>query len=664
MSPTRLTPAQRRTLLALADTFVPALRGKDDPHGFYATSGSAAGAHHAAETVLLDLPTTEGEGVRRLLDVLGRVGMRPGVPLAVREGVLRGMSRLSPEAASGTEQLRRLLLMLAYAHAEPGQVNPSWRQFGYAGPTFTGGRTERDLPTLQPEGGEVLEADVVVVGSGAGGGVIAGELSARGLRVVVLEAGRQYADADLGRSELWAYRNLYWRGGFTPTADGNVSLISGQTLGGGTTVNWMNCVRPPDELRREWAAFGLEGVDGPDFGADVDAVMNRLSANDASSEYNGTHERMLEGARALGYRTRRAFRNADPARHDPQHAGHIGFGDPTGSKQSTLKTYLRDAVGNGARIVEGVRAERVLVEEGRAAGVVATLVGTGEALTVRAPQVVLACGALETPALLLRSGLGGPAVGDFLHLHPCGALTGVFAGDQRNWWGPAQAALVDEFAGRREGYGYLIETAQYTTGLFAAAAVWGGARAHRELMADHARSATLIHLTRDRGHGRVTLGGSGEAAVNYAVTDPLDRENFLHGQATVARILEAAGAERIYALASGTRPWRRGESLDAFLAGLRERPIGHGGHPVFSAHQMGTARMGHDPQTSVADTRGELHGVPGVWIGDTSAFPGASGVNPMITCMALARRTGRFIARAAERGEGQWRGATLSPGQG
>ncbi|SMB84589.1 FAD-dependent oxidoreductase [Deinococcus hopiensis] len=655
MSPTPLTAAQRRTLLTLADTFVPALPRAHDPHGFYASSGSAAGAHRVAEAFLLDLPHSEQEGVRRLLGVLGRVGLRPGLPLALREALLRGLSRLSPEAAVGIEQLRRLLLMLAYAHTEPGQANPFWRQFGYAGPTFSGGNTERDVPTLTLRGGETLEADVVVVGSGAGGGVIAGELSARGLRVVVLEAGRQYADAELGHSELWAYRHLYWRGGFTSTAEGNVSLISGQTLGGGTAVNWMNCVRPPEDLRREWAELGLDGLDSPSFGNDVDAVMTRISANDRCSELSATHERMLEGAQALGYRTRRAFRNADPTRHDPQHAGHIGFGDATGSKQSTLKTYLKDAVGRGARIVEGARAQRILIEGGQAAGLVATLGEGQETLTVRAPQLVLACGALETPALLLRSGVGGPAVGDFLRLHPCGALTGVFAEDQRNWWGPTQAALVDEFAGRREGYGYLIETAQYTTGLFAAAAAWGGARAHRDLMADHARSVTLIHLTRDRGHGRVTLGGGGEAVVNYALTDPLDRENFLHGQATVAHILEAAGAERIFSLVPGVRPWQRGESLEAFLAGLRRKPIGHGGHPVFSAHQMGTARMGRDPETSVADTRGELHALPGVWIGDASAFPSASGVNPMITCMALARRTGRFIARAAP--EQNWGGS-------
>lgn len=654
--PAPLTPTQRRTLRALTDTFVPALRRPADPRAphsqqFYATPGSATGAHDLAAGVLAGLPEPGRRDAERLLDVLARAGLRPETPLALREGLLRGLTRLSPQAARGLGSLRRLLLMLTYARpGEEGRPNPFWPQLGYAGPTFTGAATGRDVPTLNPRGGETLEADVVVVGSGAGGGVIAGELARAGLRVLVLEAGRQHTDAELGRSELWAYQNLYWRGGFTPTADGHVSLIAGRTLGGGTTVNWMNCVRTPPEVRREWALAGLEGVDGPGFDADTDAVMDRIGATDQASEYNGTHLRMLEGALRLGYRYRRAYRNVDLARHDPQHAGHIGFGDATGAKQSTLKTYLRDAAARGARIVEGATAERILTNgSGRAAGVAVTVQtdGGSQQLTVRAPQVVVAGGALETPALLLRSGLGGPAAGRHLHLHPCGALTAVFAQEQESWWGATQAAIVDEFAGRREGHGYLIETSQYTTGLFASAAVWQGGAAHKTLMADHARSVTLIHLTRDRGSGEVTLDERGQPRVTYAVTDPLDVENYWHGQGTVARILEAAGAERIQPLAEGARPWQRGEDLGAWIAGLRRYPIGHGGHAVFSAHQMGSARMGRDPQTSVADPRGELHGTPGVWIGDASAFPTSSGANPMVSVMALARRTARFIAQAA-----------------
>ncbi|GMA16197.1 GMC family oxidoreductase [Deinococcus metallilatus] len=652
--PTPLTPRQRRTLAALMDTYLPALKGRPDPHGFFATSASDTGAPAAAEALIAELPRADRAGLLELLDGLAFFSRLHRAPLKVREGVLNAVAARNARAAGGLTALRRLTLMLGYAVTDGQGRNPFWPQFGYSGPLGAEARTTPDLPNTEPEDGAVLTADVVVIGSGAGGGVIAGELSARGLKVTVLEAGRQYPDADLGRSELWAYRHLYWRGGPAATADGNVSLLAGQTVGGGTTVNWMNCVRTPPEVREEWARAGLRGLDTAEFDGHLDAVMRRLQANNECSEFNGTHQRMIEGAMRLGYSFQRAYRNADPRLHDPRHAGHCGFGDATGSKQSTARTYLKDALERGATLIEGAAAGRILTAGGHATGVEVTLhTRTGERrhFTVRAPQVVVAGGALETPALLRRSGIGGPAVGEFLHLHPCGAVVGVFDHDQQNWWGATQGAIVDEFGGRRDGYGYLIETIQYTTGLSAAASAWQDAVTHKERMARHANTVTLIHLTRDRGSGRVTLDEGGQARVTYSVSDPLDVENFFHGQASVARLLATAGAHTIYTLHDRAAPWHAGQDLEARLREWRALPLGAGGHAVFSAHQMGTARMGLDPATSVAGPEGELHDIQGVWVGDTSAFPTSSGANPMITCMALARRTAQFIAAKASVGQ-------------
>jgi choline dehydrogenase-like flavoprotein len=203
--------------------------------------------------------------------------------------------------------------------------------------------------------------------------------------------------------------------------------------------------------------------------------------------------------------------------------------------------------------------------------------------------VVVARGALETPALLLRSGIGGPAAGRRLHLHPAGAVSGVYEDDQRPWWGPAQAAIVDEFA------------------------------------------------------GRVTIDGDGQALRWYPLDDELDQRHFRRGLAELARIHKAAGAAEIIGLHPSVPPWRRGDDLDAWIERLCAVPLGAGGQPVFSAHQMGTARMGADPAGSVANPLRELHDPPGVWIGDTSALPTAIGVNPMVTGAALARRTARAI---------------------
>jgi choline dehydrogenase-like flavoprotein len=266
---------------------------------------------------------------------------------------------------------------------------------------------------------------------------------------------------------------------------------------------------------------------------------------------------------------------------------------------------------------------------------------------VRAPQVVVAGGSLETPALLLRSQLGGPAVGDYLRLHPCTALFGVYEEDQRAWWGPPHAGLIDEFANAEDGYGFLIESTQYAPGLIGSALPYTGPAEHKALL-DQARfGATFIGLLRDHGHGRVTIDANGEAVHNYSLDDELDTRNTQRALDAQARLHEAAGAREIFSLAAGLPTWRRGDELDGFIQRIQGLPLRAGGHKLFSAHQMGSARMGYDRKTSVAGPWGELHDAPGVWIGDASAFPTSSGTNPMITVMALAHRTAEAIAAAA-----------------
>jgi choline dehydrogenase-like flavoprotein len=477
--------------------------------------------------------------------------------------------------------------------------------------------------------------------------VIAAELATAGLDVVVVEAGGYFHETDFNQQEMWAWQNLYYRGGPHPTADGNVTLLAGRSLGGGTTVNWSNSVPPRDDVRARWEhEHGLEGVAGPGFDAHVDAVLARLGANEDCCDYNGPHQRMVEGAELLGWKVRRARLNLDPERYEPAVAGHTGYGDRTGAKQGTCKTYLRDAADHGARLLVRTSADRILVEDGRAAGIVGTATdafGATHEVTVRAPTVVAACGALETPALLLRSGIGGPAVGQGLRLHPTGAIFGTYEQEQRAWWGPTQAAILHEFDDVEDGHGFLIEGTHFHTGLTASAVPWTSGEEHKEALARTRYSATLIHLTQDRGGGSVVVDDRGQAVHLYPFDDELDIRNFHRGLEAVARIHEQAGAQEIACLVPGVEPWKRGDDLDAWVARVQQVPIGPGGLAAFSAHQMCTARMGADPRTSAADPHGQLHDTPGVWIGDTSAFPTSSGVNPMVTCMALARRTAHAI---------------------
>ena len=262
--------------------------------------------------------------------------------------------------------------------------------------------------------------------------------------------------------------------------------------------------------------------------------------------------------------------------------------------------------------------------------------------------MVVACGALESPALLLRSGIGGPAVGKHLRLHPCTAVGGQYESETRAWWGAPQAALVDEFANLGEGYGFLLEATQYATGTAAAATPFVSGADHKQAMSELPLGATFIGLIRDHGSGQVTIDEAGQAVPWYSLDDPRDVETSHRALEAQVRQHVAAGARRIAALATGMPEWRVGDDVDGYVERLKRVPLRAGGFRLFAAHQMGTCRMGADPQTSVANPYGELHDTPGVWIGDASAFPSASGTNPMITIMALAHRTGEAILTTAK----------------
>jgi choline dehydrogenase-like flavoprotein len=296
------------------------------------------------------------------------------------------------------------------------------------------------------------------------------------------------------------------------------------------------------------------------------------------------------------------------------------------------------------------------VSDGRAAGVEAAWTdpaaaagnGAGQpaTLTVKAPTVVVAGGSIQSPALLLRSGIGGPAVGDYLRLHPTVAVT-AFYDEPQNWmWGPPQAALSHQFADTGEGYGFLIECAQATTGLFAGALPWRSGAEHKGRMRRWEHAAPFVGVTREHGHGRVEIDDAGNPVVHYPITDEADHRTIKLAVEELVRVHEAAGAAEIVAGSIKAPDWTRGDDLEAFIGALNDLAIVPREYITFSAHQMGSCRMGRDPQTSVANPWGELHDTPGVWIGDASAFPSASGTNPMATIMALARRTAHAIAGA------------------
>jgi choline dehydrogenase-like flavoprotein len=644
---------QRATLACLCDTFVPSIARDPDPSGFWGRSASDMGVPAYIEDALAAVPEAGQEQLREFMDGLAALGFPEASPVD-RERFIHAFMDSGPEGLAGMSIFKSLTLMYfcGLADATSGK-NPNWGVMGYPGPVSAPPATPKPIRPVEPRGDPAtMNADVVVIGSGAGGGVIAGTLAAQGQHVVVLEAGGYYNEADFNQHELWAYQNLYRAGGLSGTADGSVSLMTGSNLGGGTTVNWTNCIRTRPSVRHEWAHdHGLDGVDGPEFDRHLDAVWERLGVNDGCSDYNDPHRRLQEACEKLGYAFRRITRNADPATYDPRSAGFMGFGDQSGSKMGTLKTYLEDAYEHGAEFVVRCRADRILVADGRAIGVEAAYTsGTGaEArLVVNAPTVVVAAGALDSPALLLRSGIGGPAAGKYLRLHPATAVAGVYAQPQQSWWGPPQTALSDQFADIEDGYGFLIECAHANPGLSAAVIPWQSGEDAKQLLQLQAYTAAFVFLIRDRGHGTVSIDEAGNPIHEYHLDDPLDERHFRRGLRELVLLHHAAGARKIYSLHARALSWDRegGEDITEFAQRVHDGSLEPYEHATFSLHHMGSCRMGADPATSVANPWGELHDVKGVWIGDGSAFPTATGTNPMISIMALAHRTAEAIAAA------------------
>ncbi|MEO5939277.1 MAG: GMC family oxidoreductase [Candidatus Limnocylindrales bacterium] len=669
--------AELATIAELAETFV---RG-----------GSVRRANLAAEALVRAADPAQVRQLRLVLRLFeSRIAnlLLTGRPIAFRdrtpadrEHVLLAWahSRL-PLRRSAFQAFRKLLTFLAYADPGPsGSPNPLHAAIGYVPdrPPVTA-----QLAAIRPldihgsgagdDGPLILEADVVIVGSGAGGGVIAAELTAAGRSVVVVEAGPFLDEAHLPADELDAFDRVYLNHGLLTTWDGSITMLAGTALGGGTVVNWMTSIAAPDHVRADWARdHGVDGIDGPEFDADIATIERELGVAPAAV-IPPKDQVILRGAAVLGWEAAPTRRNA----RDCGDCGSCPFGCPRGAKQSGIRAHLATAAAGGARIVDRARVSRVLLEGGRAVGVEAQVLLvdpiTGDAapdqgrdphrprtrrLIVRAPQVVVAGGALRSPAVLLASGLDHPAIGRHLRLHPVPVVAGIFDQPIDMWRGTMQAARSLEFSAPAAGRnGYVIESAPGHPGLIALALPWEGTDAHAGLLGRIRHVAPLIAVTCDGGAGRVRLTGSGRARIDYAL-DAAGIATLRHALVSMAGIVRAAGARQI--LAAGTPPrWhgrtgfgsgQEARSFTVFEDVLRSFDFAANRGSVFSAHQMGSVRMGGAPADHPCDSTGRVRTrtgapVPGLYVGDGSLFPTGLGVNPMMTIMAVARRVARTVA--------------------
>ncbi len=648
---------RRAVLVALCDTFVPSVEvdsGDRIEREFMTRAASALAVPEQIEALLAEaMSAAEIEAIGGLLDTVAAEGF-VDAPLQARTAIVHGFREADPDAKHGLRQLQALTARFFYSLPDAAGQNPNWEMLGYPGPPSLAPSPEAAPKTIRLEsvaGTEAtLRADIVVVGSGSGGSVIAARCAAAGRDVLVLEAGGYRNEADFNQLELPGFADLYYRAGLAASEDGSIAILAGATLGGGSVINYMNCVRTPAEILAEWTGYGLDGLDTPGFITEhQDVVIARLGVNTEATRQNATHQRLIAACDALGYEHRALSRNATAA-DDPAYCGFCSMGCQHGCKQSALKTWLQDASDHGARCLVGCQVDRIIVAGGAAQGVEATVTGPDGAttrLTVNATTVVVAAGGVESPALLLRSAIGGPAVGKNLRLHPAQLVLGTYDDPIEGWNGQIQSALTDHFTDIEDGFGFLVEAAGMHPGLVASSIPWDSGVEQKQMMARSRWQAPFISVARDHGAGEVVLDELGQTVIRWSLDDPVDERMIRRAHIELAKLHHAAGAAAIDTLHSRQLGWNRGEDFDAYLAAIESAPYTPNDITTFSAHQMGSCRMGSDPETSVADGSGRLHDTGGVWIGDGSAFPNAPGVNPMITIMSLAHRTAERILAAA-----------------
>jgi len=488
-----------------------------------------------------------------------------------------------------------------------------------------------------------LKAEVCVIGSGAGGAVVAKELAEAGRDVIVLEQGGHYTKDDFTQREDEMMPLLYEDMGQRATTDGSIVILQGRNVGGSTVHNLCYSFRAPAPILEMWRRVdGVRDMSYEDLMPSFERVEKMLKVKPIQPhEVNTLNNKIREGCEKLGY-------HGLVAKHNRENCTTSGFcllGCPFDAKQSMLITYVPAASAAGARIYANCPAQQIHVEGGRARSVEATVVDDlnrpRHQFRVEAQLVVLSAGAINSPQILLKSGIANRSgqVGRNLHLHPSVLLSGVYDEEIYGYRGIPQSYYVDEFINLEKDptSGYLIMPV-FGFPVVTASQLPGFGRTHWEIMRNFHRMVGILVLMHDESVGSVRVGRSGKPEIAYEV-NAKERGLFLEGMKHCAEILFASGAKRVlvpYELPLVLKPGSDLRAIDQ--RGLHPNDI-----LLASTHPQSTCRMGEDPGRSVVNSWCQSHEVKNLFIADMSVFPSSLGAPPQISTAAIADRAAHYI---------------------
>jgi choline dehydrogenase-like flavoprotein len=505
---------------------------------------------------------------------------------------------------------------------------------------FTDGGTLHD--------GQVVKADACVIGSGAGGAVTAAKLQAAGIETLVLEEGGYHTKREFRMREDINIPMLYQEAGARMTKDVGMLVLQGRTVGGSTVINWTTCFRTPEKTLDLWkSAHGVTGFEESALRPHWDAIEKRLSIRKWTYDEANRNNRLLyDGFKALGYGADTLSRNVKNCFK----SGYCGMGCPVDAKQSMLVTYLPDAVAKGATVLSRCRVDRLELSGSRVVRAHCTIMGddgynpSGAHITVEAKRFVLSAGGIGTPAILMRSGLGGGVVGKRTYLHPAAGVISLYKDPVEAFYGAPQTTASHHFADRGDKVGFFAEAAPLHP-VFLSTFMPGIGESHRAIMDKFAFMSGHGAISIDGHHpdepgGEVVLRKSGAPQLDYVIP-PRVWEALREGLRTLVRANLAMGAKACY---TAHDPMVRITSeadlgkLDA--AAWEPTRIG-----TLTAHVMGGARMGGNPAESVVrceDLR--HHTVENLHVIDGSILPTSLGVNPQLTIYGIARMMSERLA--------------------
>jgi choline dehydrogenase-like flavoprotein len=485
----------------------------------------------------------------------------------------------------------------------------------------------RKARNIVPTDGDIsLDADVVVVGSGAGGAAAAYALSQRGMKVVILEDGPFVARGQFTGHALDMTRLMYRDDGVTVALGvPGILLPLGRVAGGTTTINSGTCFRTPSTVLDEWRYVrGLDALTEDDLRPYFEEAEHVLGVGAAPAQHLGKCSAVIaRGARALGLTPYPLPRNAPDCRG----SGLCCFGCPTGAKRSANESWLPMALELGAQLLCGVQVQRVLMHRRQVQGIEGGGRHHGPKVTVRTRRVVVAAGTLHTPALLKRSGIRSAALGHNMTLHPATKCMGIFDEEIRGWEGIPQALGVE--APALEGIKF--EGAFVPPAVGAVAIPHIGSK-HAAAMEAYDRLATYGFMVKDRPNGWLLMRGL--ESVPFYTPGEHEMDRFRQGVPVLAEILLAAGARSVLTPVSSFPEIHTAAELERF----RHHRFSAGEIEISAFHPLGTARMAEDLDDGVCDTEGRVFGTKGLYVADGSMVPTSLGVNPQITIMALALR--------------------------